>query len=440
MFMHRYRHSSPALARERRTASNHRHDYRPVSETLEGRLLLAADISIRSSAVPLADRFVLKDRSHTPSLSQPGTSRLSAPDIRIASARGSGQQYSLASRQTSLMQYARSLVYQTKGPIGTLTDAQALGMLIYKSFSLQNPNLPIAKRVNDAIEDLGDVIGGGVPFSLGGSKFNYASKKGGRFHDSGFAPAFQDGSDQVRHFIGGLVLGYRLGSGPLANSVANSREEIERWTHTGYSPGDVNLNKISTNLGAALKAEPPLIYNAPGFVQQSIEPPSPPSTSSYSDTPPGTQPTPTPTPTQPPYVGTWSGSYSDLDANDADETPIGTYSGSISLTIDPGSSGSDISGTVSVTGFDVQQITCPIVDNINYTGEGPEGVGVQALDPDNPEIGVLFVGNWSNNNHAIDLTMFAVSVIDPTVPGQIVETLWYLYPGYSPSSIDLVGG
>jgi hypothetical protein len=60
------------------------------------------------------------------------------------------------------------------------------------------------------------------------------------FGDSGFKPQFRDGSNQVRHFVGGLVAGYRLGSAP-ADILMDQRED----------PGnpDTRLNAVSTKLG-----------------------------------------------------------------------------------------------------------------------------------------------------------------------------------------------
>jgi RHS repeat-associated protein len=59
------------------------------------------------------------------------------------------------------------------------------------------------------------------------------------YGDSGFKPEFQDGSNQVRHFVGGLVAGYRIGRFALPRM--NARED----------PGnpDTKLNAVSTELG-----------------------------------------------------------------------------------------------------------------------------------------------------------------------------------------------
>ena len=326
MLLHRFRNVSSASTRELSSASNHRHRFRPLPEALEGRLLLAADVLIRTASATLADRLLIPGRSHAPSLSQPKMLRFAAPEVTVSSAKHSQQDFSPASREKQLMTYARNLRSQIKANPQSLTDAQALSMVISKAISLQNPVLPDADRIGQAVDDLGDVIGGGIPF--GNSPYNYA-KKGGSFHDSGFASQYQDGGDQVRHFIGGFWLGYWHGNRAVANAMANGREKFERFFGRfgfmkGYSAADINLNRVSTKLGDLLRENPALIDGLPSAVEQLIEPPAsepPPSTSSYSDLPV-------------PLLGTWSGNYN----IQADETNLGSltfpsYSGTLSVSI-----------------------------------------------------------------------------------------------------------
>jgi RHS repeat-associated protein len=65
------------------------------------------------------------------------------------------------------------------------------------------------------------------------------------FKDTGFQPQFRDGSNQVRHFTGGLIAGYDLGYG-LALIFMNNRE-IE-----GKDDPDIALNGVSTYAGGQL--------------------------------------------------------------------------------------------------------------------------------------------------------------------------------------------
>ena len=60
--------------------------------------------------------------------------------------------------------------------------------------------------------------------------------------DRGFKGEFRDGGNQARHFVGGLVAGYRLGS--VAGLAFMDPREI------GDSMADVRLNHVSVNLGA----------------------------------------------------------------------------------------------------------------------------------------------------------------------------------------------
>jgi RHS repeat-associated protein len=60
------------------------------------------------------------------------------------------------------------------------------------------------------------------------------------FGDSGFKPRFQDGSNQVRHFVAGFIAGADLGLPGLW--IMNEREDGEN--------ADTRLNGESTNLGS----------------------------------------------------------------------------------------------------------------------------------------------------------------------------------------------
>ncbi|HEY3581096.1 MAG TPA: RHS repeat-associated core domain-containing protein, partial [Pyrinomonadaceae bacterium] len=64
--------------------------------------------------------------------------------------------------------------------------------------------------------------------------------------NGGFKAQFRDNSNQVRHFVGGLIAGYRLGYGP-ALLFMNSREEPNT---NGVNNADIALNAVSTALGA----------------------------------------------------------------------------------------------------------------------------------------------------------------------------------------------
>lgn len=68
------------------------------------------------------------------------------------------------------------------------------------------------------------------------------------FRDSGFQPQFQDGSNQVRHFTGGLVAGFDLGSVPAL--IYMDHREVE-----GKDDADIALNRESTYAGGQLLAK-----------------------------------------------------------------------------------------------------------------------------------------------------------------------------------------
>jgi RHS repeat-associated protein len=68
------------------------------------------------------------------------------------------------------------------------------------------------------------------------------------FGDSGFKSEFQDGSNQVRHFVAGFIAGALDPTGGLlALSRMNDREDPRR---NPIDQKDVNLNRVSTQFGA----------------------------------------------------------------------------------------------------------------------------------------------------------------------------------------------
>jgi hypothetical protein len=69
--------------------------------------------------------------------------------------------------------------------------------------------------------------------------------------DSGFKPQFQNGGNQVRHFVGGFIAGANLGIPGLL--VMNSREEPNT---NGANDPDIRLNGVSTNLGSWFTGQP----------------------------------------------------------------------------------------------------------------------------------------------------------------------------------------
>ncbi|MDX2044700.1 MAG: hypothetical protein SF097_26050, partial [Acidobacteriota bacterium] len=77
------------------------------------------------------------------------------------------------------------------------------------------------------------------------------------FDVSGFKPEFRDDSNQVRHFAGGLIAGFRLGY-PYGRYVMNERET------EGIGDADIALNNQSTWLGAVYR-------NAPGSLDHYID-------------------------------------------------------------------------------------------------------------------------------------------------------------------------
>jgi hypothetical protein len=98
-----------------------------------------------------------------------------------------------------------------------------------------------------------------------GKDFESAANVGNsEFHDSGFKPQFQDHSNQVRHFTGGLWAGYRYG-GAVGELGMDSNEDNTEGTGRGIfrsgvgllpmfwpaedSKADVALNSVSVPLG-----------------------------------------------------------------------------------------------------------------------------------------------------------------------------------------------
>lgn len=67
------------------------------------------------------------------------------------------------------------------------------------------------------------------------------------FRDSGFAPGFRDGSNQVRHAAGGLLAGYNLGA-QAGLSYINSREN----PNDPANMPDIRLNGQTVPKGAEL--------------------------------------------------------------------------------------------------------------------------------------------------------------------------------------------
>jgi RHS repeat-associated protein len=79
--------------------------------------------------------------------------------------------------------------------------------------------------------------------------------------NGGFKAQFRDNSNQVRHFVGGLIAGYRLGYGP-ALLFMNGREEPNT---NGVNNADIALNGVSTALGANHVVPPPSTLNPFGL-------------------------------------------------------------------------------------------------------------------------------------------------------------------------------
>jgi hypothetical protein len=79
--------------------------------------------------------------------------------------------------------------------------------------------------------------------------------------DSGFKPEFRDpGSNQARHFVGGLIAGYNFGSSLQARAFMNAQEG------TLHSTADTRLNRVSTGMGAGLYgSQPGLLPNPNKF-------------------------------------------------------------------------------------------------------------------------------------------------------------------------------
>jgi len=75
------------------------------------------------------------------------------------------------------------------------------------------------------------------------------------FGDSGFKPEFQDHSNQVRHFVGGLVAGYDLGD-DLGLYIMNQREEENPGPNGIPNQADIALNAVSTRMGEVLRPYP----------------------------------------------------------------------------------------------------------------------------------------------------------------------------------------
>ncbi len=75
------------------------------------------------------------------------------------------------------------------------------------------------------------------------------------FGDSGFKSRFQDGSSQVRHFVGGLIVGYRIGYEALP--AMDLREILP-----GGTMADLRLNEYSMAAWGASMDPSPARYTA----------------------------------------------------------------------------------------------------------------------------------------------------------------------------------
>lgn len=73
------------------------------------------------------------------------------------------------------------------------------------------------------------------------------------FLDSGFKTKFQDGSNQVRHFVAGFIAGANLGIPGLL--FMNSRED-DSSKPQDQKDIDIRLNGVSTNLGSWFTGQP----------------------------------------------------------------------------------------------------------------------------------------------------------------------------------------
>jgi hypothetical protein len=129
-----------------------------------------------------------------------------------------------------------------------------LALLIYKAGQVFGGSNPSDFSGRDIIHGL---MAGLTEFSqvnLGGPEPSNANYRvgvfrrdphfGGSFGDSGFIPQFQDGSNQVRHFVGYLGAGFGVGS-TLANRGLYSQE----GTENPRDP-DVGLGLAATDQGS----------------------------------------------------------------------------------------------------------------------------------------------------------------------------------------------
>ncbi len=81
---------------------------------------------------------------------------------------------------------------------------------------------------------------------------------GANMLDSGFKLEFRDpGSNQVRHFVGGLIAGYNFNSSIQARAFMNAQEGSLRST------ADTRLNNVSTGMGAGLYGNQPGLLPKP---------------------------------------------------------------------------------------------------------------------------------------------------------------------------------
>jgi hypothetical protein len=93
------------------------------------------------------------------------------------------------------------------------------------------------------VDDIGRTLAATTRGNVG-----YPSGRVPPFGDTGFAPAYRDASNQVRHFTGALVAGARYGS--LAGQALNTGRELL----TERNLADVYLGNAAAALGADIMA------------------------------------------------------------------------------------------------------------------------------------------------------------------------------------------
>ena len=130
-----------------------------------------------------------------------------------------------------------------------------LSLLIYKAGQVFGGKNPFENSGRDIINGLMSGLTEYTAVTLGGREgpsnpnyrvgvFTNDTHYSGGFHDSGFSAAFQDRSNQVRHFTFYLGAGWGIGS-TLANRGLYSAE----GTNNPQVP-DVGLGLVGTDLGS----------------------------------------------------------------------------------------------------------------------------------------------------------------------------------------------